>query len=195
MGRIVILDENTVNKIAAGEVIERPSSVVKELIENSIDAGASSINIEIRSGGISYIKVIDNGSGIEEDDVEIAFESHATSKIRNVNDLDSVKSMGFRGEALSSIAAVSAVILLSRTASVPSGLMVEVRGGNVLDVKSAGCPIGTSITVKDLFFNTPARFKFLKKDTAEAGSISEIISREALGNPKISSHSRQWRFA
>jgi DNA mismatch repair protein MutL len=186
MGNIIILDENTANKIAAGEVVERPASVIKELVENSIDAGAGSITVEIKNGGISYMKVADNGGGIAEDDVEIAFERHATSKIRNADDLDTVSSMGFRGEALASIAAVSSIRLSTRVPGRSQGISIEVTGGRVQEVKPTGCPVGTSITVRDLFFNTPARFKFLKKDTTEAGYVSDIISRIALGNPHIS---------
>ncbi|MCX7709639.1 MAG: DNA mismatch repair endonuclease MutL [Clostridia bacterium] len=186
MGKIIVLDENTSNKIAAGEVIERPSSVVKELVENSIDAGASMISVEIKNGGISYIKITDNGSGIEEDDVEIAFERHATSKIRSSNDLDSIATLGFRGEALASIAAVSSVELTSRVQKNPHGMYIKVQGGHVQEVKPTGCPVGTTFVIKDLFYNTPARFKFLKKDSTEAGYISDILSRIALGNPHIS---------
>lgn len=186
MGKIIVLDENTANKIAAGEVIERPASVIKELAENSMDAGAANISVDIRNGGISFIKIIDNGSGMDEDDVEIAFERHATSKIRSADDLESVLTMGFRGEALASIAAVSDVHLVTRTAAKSHGTQIEIKGGRVLDVRQTGCPVGTTITVKDLFFNTPARYKFLKKDTTEAGYVSDIISRMALGNPQVS---------
>ncbi|NTV90252.1 MAG: DNA mismatch repair endonuclease MutL, partial [Clostridiales bacterium] len=176
----------TTNKIAAGEVIEKPASVVKELVENSMDSGASTISVEIRNGGINLIKISDNGCGIYEDDAVIAFERHATSKIRSADDLDGITSMGFRGEALSSIAAVASVQLVSRVADNNQGISVTIRGGRVEEVKPAGCPVGTTITVRDLFYNTPARFKFLKKDTTEAGYISDIISRLALGNPDIS---------
>ncbi len=186
MGKIVILDENTANKIAAGEVVERPASVVKEMIENSIDAGAESITIEIKKGGISYIRITDNGSGIDDDDVEIAFERHATSKIRKAEDLESISSLGFRGEALASIAAVSDVELTTRTKNNSVGKLVKVRGGIVKDVKMIGCPVGTTFVVRNLFYNTPARFKFLKKDTTETGYISNIITRVALANPNIS---------
>ncbi|PYG87544.1 DNA mismatch repair protein MutL [Ruminiclostridium sufflavum DSM 19573] len=186
MGHIIVLDENTSNKIAAGEVVEKPASVIKELVENSIDAGASNISVDIRNGGISYIKVTDNGSGMEEDDVEIAFERHATSKIKRAEDLDSVITMGFRGEALASIAAVSSVELQTKTAGGTYGMYVHVVGGVFKEVRPAGCPVGTTFIIKDLFFNTPARYKFLKKDATEAGYISDTLSRIALGNPDIS---------
>lgn len=186
MGKIIILDENTANKIAAGEVIERPASVIKELVENSIDAGATVIQVEIRNGGISFIRVIDNGGGIADDDVEIAFERHATSKIRRADDLESISSMGFRGEALASIAAVSAVQLSTRVKSAIQGTGIEVKGGSVINVKPIGCPVGTTITVKELFFNTPARYKFLKKDSTEAGYVADVLSRLSLGYPDIS---------
>jgi DNA mismatch repair protein MutL len=186
MGKIIVLDENTSNKIAAGEVIERPASLVKELLENSIDAGATSINIEIKNGGITLIKISDNGSGIDEDDVEIAFERHATSKIRNSDDLDKIATLGFRGEALASIAAVSSVELITRVKGNPHGTLIKIKGGSVKEVSKTGCPVGTTFIVKDLFYNTPARFKFLKKDTTEAGYISDIITRVALSNPHIS---------
>ncbi|HOQ06810.1 MAG TPA: DNA mismatch repair endonuclease MutL [Clostridiales bacterium] len=186
MGKIIILDENTVNKIAAGEVVERPASVVKELVENSIDAGATVINVEIRNGGISFIRVTDNGCGMSEDDAAMAFESHATSKIRRADDLVSITSMGFRGEALASIAAVSRVRMLTRTHDSVQGVCVTVAGGTVDENKPAGCPAGTSITVSELFFNTPARYKFLKKDAAEAGYVADILNRIALAHPEIS---------
>lgn len=186
MGKIIILDENTSNKIAAGEVIEKPASVIKELVENSIDAGAGSISIEIKNGGISFIKVTDNGSGIDEDDVEIAFERHATSKIRNSNDLETISTLGFRGEALASIAAVATVELTSRVQNKNYGMYIKIQGGIVKEVRQTGCPVGTTFIIRDLFYNTPARFKFLKKDATEAGYISDIISRVALGNPQIS---------
>lgn len=186
MGRIIVLDENTSNKIAAGEVVEKPASVVKELVENSIDAGATSISVDIKNGGISYIKITDNGSGMDEDDVEIAFERHATSKIKRAEDLDSVITMGFRGEALASIASVASVELMTKTAASTYGMYVHIRGGAFKDVRQTGCPVGTTFIIKDLFFNTPARYKFLKKDSTEAGYISDTISRIALGNPDIS---------
>ena len=186
MGKIVLLDELTINQIAAGEVIERPASVIKEMVENSIDAGADKITVEIRNGGISYIKITDNGSGIAKDDLEIAFERHATSKIRNASDLDTVTSMGFRGEALASIAAIANVELVSKTKEQDVGYKIVVEAGNVLEKEEVGCQVGTSITVNNLFFNTPVRYKFLKKDYTETGYIEDVITRIALVNPGIS---------
>ena len=186
MGNIVLLDELTINKIAAGEVIERPASVVKELVENSIDAGANKIIIEIKNGGISYIRITDNGKGFLPDDMEIAFERHATSKIREAADLETVTSMGFRGEALASIAAISHVELISKTVENEIGKKIEVKGGNIINIEDAGCPQGTTITVTDLFYNTPVRYKFLKKDFTEAGYIEDVVTRIALVHPEIS---------
>ena len=185
MGNIVLLDELTINKIAAGEVIERPASVVKELVENSIDAGADKITVEIQNGGIKRIKIIDNGCGITKDDMEFAFERHATSKIRNADDLENVKSMGFRGEALASIAAIANVKMVSRVAAEESGNIIVVEGGKILENAEIAAGVGTTITVTNLFFNTPVRYKFLKKDFTEAGYIEDVVTRIALSNPNI----------
>lgn len=185
MGKIVLLDELTINKIAAGEVVERPASVVKEMVENSIDAGATNIEIEIKNGGISYIRVSDNGKGIEKDDMEIAFERHATSKIRQADDLETVKSMGFRGEALASIAAIANVEMVSKTAEADFGYKLIVEAGQVLEKGEIGCSKGTSMTVRNLFFNTPVRYKFLKKDYTESGYIEDIVTRLCLVHPHI----------
>lgn len=185
MGNIVLLDDLTINKIAAGEVVERPASVVKELVENSIDAGATSINVEIKNGGISYIRITDNGKGIMPDDMEMAFERHATSKIRSADDLETVKSMGFRGEALASIAAIAKVEMKSKTEENETGYEVVVEGGNVISSNEVGCPKGTTITVQNLFYNTPVRYKFLKKDFTEGGYIEDVMTRIALVNPHI----------
>ena len=185
MGKIVLLDDLTINQIAAGEVIERPASVVKELVENSIDAKAKNITVEIKNGGISYIKVTDDGSGILPDDMEIAFERHATSKIRQAKDLDNVKSMGFRGEALASIAAIAKVELVSKTPDSDIGYVVYAEGGDITDKHESGAKNGTSITVKELFYNTPVRYKFLKKDFTESGYIEDTITRIALANPDV----------
>ena len=185
MGNIVLLDDLTINKIAAGEVIERPASVVKELVENSIDAGADKITIETKNGGISYIRITDNGKGFMPDDMEIAFERHATSKIRKADDIEKVTSMGFRGEALASIAAISHVELISKTAENEIGRKIEVKGGNIINEEDAGCSQGSTITVTDLFYNTPVRYKFLKKDFTEAGYIEDVVTRIALVHPEI----------
>ncbi len=185
MGNIVLLDELTINKIAAGEVIERPASVIKEMVENSIDAGATNIVVEIKNGGISYIRITDNGKGIAKDDLEIAFERHATSKIRSADDLNTVKSMGFRGEALASIAAIANVELCSKTANDEVGHKIVVEGGKVLEQEECGCVNGTTITVRNLFYNTPVRYKFLKKDFTESGYIEDAITRLALVNLNV----------
>ena len=185
MGNIVLLDDLTINQIAAGEVIERPASVVKEMVENSIDAGATNITVEIKNGGISFIKITDNGKGIAKDDLEIAFERHATSKIRSAEDLDKVTSMGFRGEALASIAAIANVELTSKIKDQDVGYRIVLEAGEVLEKEEAGCSVGTSIVVRNLFFNTPVRYKFLKKDYTETGYIEDVITRIALVNPNI----------
>ena len=185
MGKIVLLDELTINKIAAGEVIERPASVVKELVENSIDAGATNITVEIQNGGISKIRIIDNGSGMSKDDLEFAFERHATSKIRKADDLENVKSMGFRGEALASIAAIAHVELVTKTENDEIGHKIILEGGKILEMEDAASKQGTTITVSNLFFNTPVRYKFLKKDFTEAGYIEDAVTRIAIANPNI----------
>jgi DNA mismatch repair protein MutL len=185
LGKIVLLDELTINQIAAGEVIERPASVVKELVENSIDAGATKVTVEIQNGGISKIRIIDDGIGISKDDMEFAFERHATSKIRNADDLETVKSMGFRGEALASIAAIANVEMISRTENDEIGNRIVVEGGNILGKEETASQKGTTITVSNLFFNTPVRYKFLKKDFTEAGYIEDAVTRIALANPNI----------
>jgi len=167
MGKIVLLDELTINQIAAGEVIERPASVVKELIENSIDAGATNITVEVKNGGIKQIRIKDNGGGMSKDDLEFAFERHATSKIRTADDLETVKSMGFRGEALASVAAIANVELVTKTETDSIGHKIVVEGGDVLEKTETGAQKGTTITVTNLFYNTPVRYKFLKKDYTE----------------------------
>lgn len=186
MGSIVLLDELTINKIAAGEVVNRPSSIVKELIENSIDAKATSITIEIKNGGIKYIKIVDNGMGFASDDIELAFERHATSKIRKEEDLLKITSMGFRGEALASIAAVAKVTLTTKNVNEDIGNVVQVEAGNILSKMETASVTGTKIEIRDVFYNVPARFKFLKKDSTEAGYIEDVVIREALANPSIS---------
>jgi len=186
MGSIVLLDEQTINQIAAGEVIERPANVVKEMCENSIDAGATSITVEIENGGISLIRITDNGKGIAPDDIAYAFERHATSKIRRAEDLLKVSTMGFRGEALASIASVSKIEMTTRTKEQDTGIKVWVENGEIVREEECGAPIGTTITVNELFFNTPVRYKFLKKDFTEAGYIEDAVSKLALVHPEIS---------
>ena len=185
MGNIVLLDDLTINKIAAGEVIERPASVVKEMVENSIDAGAKNITVEIKNGGISLIRITDDGCGIAKDDMEIAFERHATSKIRKAEDLEEVRTMGFRGEALASIAAISKVEMVSKKEGEETGHRLVVEGGKTLEFTEAGRSVGTTITVQNLFFNTPVRYKFLKKDYTEAGYIEDAVTRIALVNKDV----------
>ena len=186
MNDIQVLDKNTIDKIAAGEVVERPSSVVKELVENAIDAGATAVTVEITDGGKKLIRITDNGSGIEADEVPRAFLRHATSKIRTVDDLESISSLGFRGEALSSIAAVSQVELITKTSPALSGTRYLISGGTEEKIEETGAPEGTTILVRNLFYNTPARSKFLKSDTTEAGYISSLMEQLALSRPEIS---------
>lgn len=186
MKKIQLLDYHTINKIAAGEVVERPSSVVKELMENSIDAGSSAITVEICNGGIDFIHVIDNGIGIEKEQIKTAFLSHATSKIEIIDDLENVVSLGFRGEALSSIAAVSQIEMITKTYESITGTKIEINGGNVINISDVGCANGTDILVKNLFYNIPARRKFLKKPSTEGSYISDIINKLALSHPEIS---------
>ncbi|MDO5381838.1 MAG: DNA mismatch repair endonuclease MutL [Eubacteriales bacterium] len=183
---IELLDQNTINKIAAGEVIERPSSVVKELVENAIDAGATAITVEIKEGGISFIRVTDNGCGINKDEIEVAFKRHATSKIKSIEDLMSVSSLGFRGEALASISAVSQVELITKTVSEITAARYVCEGGSDGVIEEIGAPDGTTFIVRNLFFNTPVRRKFLKSSITEAGYINNLMQELALSHPDIS---------
>src|SRR5579871_4242276 len=183
MGRIHVLSENVANKIAAGEVVERPASVVKELLENSLDAGANRIRINVEGGGRKLIQIIDDGCGMLGDDALLAFERHATSKIRSAEDLLTVGTLGFRGEALPSIASVSRLRLETHAPEEASGTVVEIAGGKILRVEEAGLPFGTSITVRDLFFNTPARRKFLKAESTELSHIASLVTHYALAHP------------
>ncbi len=185
MARIAQLSTSIINKIAAGEVIERPASVVKELVENSVDAGATRVDVTIEEGGSSLIRVVDNGSGIDPDQIEIAVDSHATSKIRTAEDLFSVSSMGFRGEALASISEVSNMVIRSRTAENDAGMILEINGGNRQAPEPVGGPVGTMIEVRNLFFNTPVRRKYLKTAQTEMGHITEAFTRIALVHPHI----------
>lgn len=186
MGIIHVLDSEISNRIAAGEVVERPSSVIKELVENSIDAKASKIIVEINNGGITYMRVSDNGVGMSEEDAKLCFLRHATSKIKTGNDLDAIYTLGFRGEALSSIGAVAKVSLSTKRKIDETGITVTCEGGEILSSDDSGTPDGTSIEVKDLFYNTPARLKFLKKDSTEGGYITDIITKFILSHPEIS---------
>ena len=186
MPKIQVLDKHTAELIAAGEVVERPASVVKELMENTIDAGATAVTVEIRSGGIQYIGITDNGCGIPREDVPTAFLRHATSKIRREEDLEAIGTLGFRGEALASIAAVSRVELVTRTADEIAGTRYLLEGGEEVSLEDAGCPQGTTICVRDLFYNVPARMKFLKKDVSEANAVAGVVERLALSHPEVS---------
>lgn len=186
MNQILILDENTINKIAAGEVVERPSSIVKELVENSIDAGSTAITIEIRDGGKSYIRVADNGRGMSFQDARLSFERHATSKISSADDLQSIATLGFRGEALASIAAVTHLEMITREKDSVSGIHIVNHGGKIVSQKEIGCPEGTTIITKNLFFNTPARLKFLKSTRTETAHISDLMGKLILAHPEIS---------
>ncbi len=182
---IRLLDQNTIDKIAAGEVIERPAAVVKELVENAIDSGANAITIEIKQGGISFIRITDNGCGIPKDQIPLAFQRHATSKISTIEDLFQVKSLGFRGEALSSIAAVSQVELITKDADSIIGCRYEIHGGTEITNEEIGCPDGTTFIMRNLFYNTPARGKFLKTNATEGGYISDVVLHFILSHPEI----------
>ncbi len=185
MAKINILEKQVAELIAAGEVVERPASIVKELVENSVDAGAKVITVEIQAGGVRYIRVTDNGSGIERVDVENAFLRHATSKVKVSDDLEHITTMGFRGEALASIAAMCRVELLTRTQDEVAGTRYAIAGGVGELPEDAGCPVGTTITVRDVFYNTPARMKFLKKDVSEGNSVAAVVEKAALAHPEI----------
>ena len=185
MGRIHVLSENVANKIAAGEVVERPASVVKELLENSLDAGARRIRVNVEAGGRKLIQVIDDGCGMLHDDAMLAFERHATSKIRNADDLLNIATLGFRGEALPSIASVSRLRLETHATEDAAGMVVEIAGGKILTVEEAGLPMGTSISVRDLFFNIPARRKFLKAEPTELSHIASLVTHYALAHPEM----------
>ena len=184
MGRIHVLSETVANQIAAGEVVERPASVVKEMLENSLDAGATRIKISVEAGGKELIQIVDNGCGMVRDDAMLAFERHATSKIKNAEDLLSVATLGFRGEALPSIASVSRLRLETRAEDEAAGTVIEINGGKIARVEEAGLPLGTSITVRDLFFNTPARKKFLKAESTELSHIASLVTHYALAHPE-----------
>ncbi len=185
-GKIQLLTDEVIGKIAAGEVVERPAAAIKELVENSLDAGATAVTVEIRDGGVSYFRVTDNGSGIRASDIRMAFERHATNKIRQAQDLYSISTLGFRGEALASIAAVAHVTCTTRTKDYENGLKVQNNGGVIVSMDTAACPEGTTFVVRDLFFNTPVRLKFLKKPVTEAGMVSDLMMRLILSRPDVS---------
>ncbi len=186
MGRINVLDKHVAELIAAGEVVERPSSVIKELVENSIDAGATNITVEIKNGGTTFMRVTDNGCGFLRDDVKVAFLRHATSKVKAENDLDCISTLGFRGEALASISAVSHLELITRADCEEIGTRYVISGGEEVSFDDAGCPVGTTFIVRDLFYNIPARMKFLKTDVGEGNAVSNVIDKIALSHPEVS---------
>ena len=186
MPNIQVLDPHVADLIAAGEVVERPASVAKELMENAIDAGASSVTVEIAHGGLTFLRVTDDGKGIPSDQLRTAFLRHATSKLRTEYDLEAIGTLGFRGEALAAIAAVSRVEVMSRTADAPLGASLALEGGEPGPVEEAGCPLGTTMVVRDLFYNTPARLKFMKKDAAEGAAVFAVVQRVALSHPEVS---------
>ncbi|MEE1061631.1 MAG: DNA mismatch repair endonuclease MutL [Ruminococcus sp.] len=186
MGVINVLDKHVAELIAAGEVVERPSSVIKELVENSIDAGAKNITVEIKNGGTTFMRVTDDGCGFYREDIKLAFLRHATSKVKSEYDLDSISTLGFRGEALASISAVARLQLITRNASEDLGTCYVIEGGEEVSFEDAGCPVGTTFVIRDLFYNIPARSKFLKKDTSEGNAVSAVIDRIALSHPEIS---------
>ena len=185
MGKIAVLDQQIIDKIAAGEVVERPASVVKELVENAVDAGASQITVEIRDGGSGMIRITDNGSGMEKDDIPLAFLRHSTSKIRSAADLVAISSLGFRGEALSSIAAVSMVELITKTRDSLTGVHYRLDGGTEKEFSEIGAPQGTTMIARELFFNTPVRKKFLKTSATEGSYVSDLMEHMALSRPDV----------
>ena len=186
MPKINVLSFEVANLIAAGEVVDRPSSAVKELLENALDAGATMITVEIQRGGITFIRITDNGCGIDPEDMPTAIRRHATSKIVTAEDLDGIKTLGFRGEALAAIAAVSKLRIYSKTPSAGYGMLLEAEGGEITNLVDVGCSDGTTIIVEDLFFNVPARRKFLKKDSTEATAVAGSVEKIALSHPEVS---------
>ncbi len=188
MAKIAQLDTHIANLIAAGEVVERPASVIKELLENAVDAGATKVTVEIRDGGMTFIRVTDNGCGMEKEDAQTAFLRHATSKLRSAEDLAAISTMGFRGEALAAIASVSRIDLMTKTADSISGTSLSLEAGTVTECSEIGCPDGTTIIVRDLFFNTPARMKFMKSDTVEGGKVTTAVQLQALAHPEVAFH-------
>ena len=186
MPKIIQLSPHIANLIAAGEVVERPASVVKELLENAVDAGASKVTIEIKNGGMTYLRVTDNGCGMSPEDARTAFLRHATSKLRTAEDLSAIGTMGFRGEALAAIASVSRIDLMTKTPGSICGVSLSLEAGDITDEDEAGCPDGTTIIVRDLFYNTPARMKFMKSDSVEGGKVAAAVQLQALAHPEVS---------
>ena len=184
MPKIIQLDRHVADLIAAGEVVERPASAVKELVENAVDAGATQVTVEIQNGGMSYLRVTDNGCGMEPQDAETAFLRHATSKLRTKEDLAAIGTLGFRGEALAAIASVSKIDLMTKTAG-HEGISLRLEAGRVVERGPAGCPEGTTIVVRDLFYNTPARMKFMKRDSVESSQVAGTLQRQALAHPHV----------
>ena len=185
MAKINVLDKQLAELIAAGEVVERPASAAKELVENAVDAGATGITVEIQNGGVTFLRVSDNGCGIAREDVPLAFLRHATSKISSQDDLAGIGTLGFRGEALASICAMARVELLTRTEGELAGTRYVIEGGIEKSCDDAGCPVGTTVLVRDLFYNTPARMKFLKKDVSEGNAVAGVVDKAALSHPEI----------
>ena len=185
MPKIMQLTPHVANLIAAGEVVERPASVAKELLENAVDAGAAKVTVEVRDGGMTYLRVTDDGCGMSPEDAPTAFLRHATSKLREAEDLAAIGTMGFRGEALAAIASVSRVDLLTKPHGAVAGVSLHLEAGAVTETAEAGCPEGTTIIVRDLFFNTPARMKFMKQDSVEAGAVTAAVQRQALAHPQV----------
>ena len=186
MARIHTLSPHVADLIAAGEVVERPASVVKELLENAVDAGAKTVTVEIQHGGVTFIRVTDDGCGMAPDDAETAFLRHATSKIRSEEDLGAIGTMGFRGEALAAISSVTRIELMTRTADADAGTSLRLEAGIVTERSEVGCPVGTTIVVRDLFYNTPARMKFLKRDSVEGSAVTACVQKQALAHPEVS---------
>ena len=183
MPKIIQLSAHIANLIAAGEVVERPASVVKELLENAVDAGATKVTVEIKDGGMTFLRVTDNGCGMTAEDARTAFLRHATSKLRTAEDLAAIGTMGFRGEALAAIASVSRIDIMTKTADSFSGTSLRLEAGNITEESEVGCPDGTTIIIRDLFYNTPARMKFMKSDTVEGGRVAAAVQLQALAHP------------
>ena len=195
MPKIIQLDRHVADLIAAGEVVERPASAVKELVENSIDAGAKNITIELQNGGMTFLRITDDGCGMEPVDARTAFLRHATSKIRKKEDLACIGTLGFRGEALAAISSVSKIDLLTRAQGAENGVRLHLEAGKVLSEEPVGCPCGTTILVRELFYNTPARMKFMKSDAAESSAVFSVVQQQALAHPEMkTTRYRAWQL-